>query len=152
MKKKGFNIKTILVGIILFSGFIVFNVKRNNKIEKALLDKINSIDLSLQGKISGLTKISYNCAIVGIEIDTSNYSHLDERHLGNNYFIVIRSNVAELFIEDAPELRKGDSISILNDKINIYRDKERIEEVYVTLVSLFKNENFFNEVRRAHKL
>lgn len=145
--------------LFLISFFIISVIYTviNNK-QKTYNDSkyIKSLNLSLKGKIVNISPLGSGSGLLNLEIEKSNYNFLDDRKEKENYFIVIKNNIADLFIIGISNIKINDSI-IIEDKIKIYRDGVMIDELGINLTpnkhSLSPiDKKLIREIKMNHKI
>ncbi len=153
VKYKGWIVKIIFLFSITLFCFFLFKSNFNKKSKSDDIDYINELDLSMIGKVESTTRLSYNCALVHIEVTSANLDLIDDRSDKSRYYIILKNDKAELYIEDAIEILKNDSI-VIDDKIYIFRDNKKIIEKEIALPPKTSfSENFLmKEIKKAHKI
>ena len=111
--------------LILFFMFFLINTKYGLQNVKKNTRYIDSLNISLKGKILDIKKLDRGAGLILLSPINSNYKQFDGRSRVQ-YFLVVKNNKAEIYIPNIDNMQINDSMVIEKRNILIYRKTDLI--------------------------
>ncbi|HEV7780854.1 MAG TPA: hypothetical protein VGO58_06290 [Chitinophagaceae bacterium] len=134
--------------ILCITAIAYFFFADKQKKEKNSLDDLEKMDLVLTGKVVTVYELpsSNGFGVVRVDVIKSNITYYDPRSDYENYYCLIKNNMAELYQQGVQNCYKGDTIEV-NARKRTFAIKMNGDKVEKELI-LYNNPDFFRRVER----
>lgn len=137
----------VVISLILWISFVLIDVYSGKKNLKENRNYIKELNVNLTGVINEIQPLGHASGLLHVNLYDSNYTYLDEKEKSGRYFIVIKSNKAEIYITEIPLIKVNDSI-VIDKRIFIYRDTELVLDIPI----MIPNRRVLKRLKKRHKL